>query len=74
MPLNIGSVSSIIYIFRQIGKSKNRYKMEIICGYVVPSVFLLITGIVEATAEECSRYRPRFKEHCFFAGNIICLL
>ena len=51
--------------------AQKRYKTELIIGYAIPLVYVLLTGIVEASAPRCSKWKPRFLEGvCFFAGII----
>ena len=63
---------SVFSIDRYKTRSGNdeRYKYQLIVGYVVPLIFVILTGIVEGTAPRCSLYKPRFAEEgCFFAGK-----
>ena len=44
-----------------------RFAMDLALGYGLPLVITIMSGIVEATAPECSVFRPRFAEEtCFF--------
>ena len=55
--------------FRQSMQNPKRYRKEVICGYSVPLLFLIMTGIAESSLDQCSKYRPRFNEQsCFFSG------
>ena len=55
--------------FRESRSNPKRYLMEVICGYSVPLLFLIMTGIAESSLDQCSKYRPRFNEQsCFFSG------
>ena len=55
--------------FRQSQSNPKRYLKEVICGYSVPLLFLIMTGIAESSLDQCSKYRPRFNEQsCFFSG------
>ena len=57
------------YFHRQIGRPENRYRIQILVGYGIPLLFIILTGIVEATGPVCSKWRPRFNEQsCFFSG------
>ena len=50
--------------------AKKRYYWELLIGYGIPILIVLLTGIVEASAPQCSPWRPRFlDENCFFAGE-----
>lgn len=52
------------------GNNKKRFKRETLVAYLVPLGIVIITGIVEASASNCSPIKPRFTEiSCFFAGN-----
>jgi len=58
--------------YMQIGwkspSNPRRYLKQVICGYSVPTIFLIMTGIAEASLGQCSRFRPRFNEQsCFFS-------
>ena len=55
--------------FRKSPSNPRRYRKAVICGYSVPTLFLTMTGIAEASLSQCSRFRPRFNEQsCFFSG------
>ena len=57
------------YFHRNIGRPENRYRIQILVGYGIPLLFIILTGIVEATGPVCSKWRPRFNEQsCFFSG------
>ena len=59
-----------IYRYKTRAGNDERYKYQLIVGYVVPLIFVILTGIVEGTAPRCSLYKPRFAEEgCFFAGK-----
>ena len=62
---------SFFYLkFRQSMQNPKRYLKEVICGYSVPLLFLIMTGIAESSLGHCSKYRPRFNEQsCFFSGS-----
>ena len=64
---------SLLFFFLKFRKSPSnprRYRKQVICGYSVPTLFLTMTGIAEASLSQCSRFRPRFNEQsCFFSGN-----
>ena len=65
------SFSLIIYTYfhRNIGRPENRYRIQILVGYGIPLLFIILTGIVEAIGPVCSKWRPRFNEQsCFFSG------
>ena len=65
------SFSLVIYPYfhRNIGRPENRYRIQILVGYGIPLLFIILTGIVEATGSVCSKWRPRFNEQsCFFSG------
>ena len=52
--------------------AKKRFNMELIIGYAIPLVYVILTGIVEASAPRCSKWKPRFLEGtCFFAGIVM---
>ena len=64
-------------MFRNKGThgAKERYLKELIIGYSVPFLIVLLTGIVEASAPQCSLWKPRFlEEACWFAGKNITLI
>ena len=55
--------------YRKSPSNPRRYRKQVICGYSVPTLFLTMTGIAEASLSQCSRFRPRFNEQsCFFSG------
>lgn len=51
--------------------SEKRYRIEMLCGYLLPLFVTLSTLIVEIWAPRCASYRPRFGErHCFFTDPV----
>ena len=59
----------LIYRYKTKAGGDGRYKIQVIVGYAVPLLFVILAGIVEGTAPRCSYYKPRFlDESCFFAG------
>ena len=67
--LNHQIVISFFLEFRKSPSNPRRYRKQVICGYSVPMLFLILTGIAEASLGQCSRFRPRFNEQsCFFSG------
>ena len=60
-----------IFIFCAFsGNSSNdkRYRTEILVGYVLPLIFSIMTGLVEAFGSRCSSITPKFaEESCFFS-------
>ena len=64
-----------IYRFKSKVGGEDRYKIQVIVGYAVPLLFVILTGIVEGAAPRCSYYKPRFlDESCFFAGKVPILI
>ena len=61
----------LIYRYKTREGSDDRYKIQVIAGYAVPLLFVILAVIVEASAPRCSKWKPRFLEGvCFFAGII----
>ena len=55
--------------------ARKRYYLELIIGYAVPFVLVLLTGIVEALAPRCSQWKPQHLEgSCFFAGMYLIIV
>jgi len=62
------SVEPYMQIAWQSRSTPKRYLKEVICGYSVPLLFLIMTGIAESSMDQCSKYRPRFNEkQCWFS-------
>ena len=62
----------LIYRYRTRAGNDERYKIQLIAGYAVPLLFVILAVIVEASAPRCSKWKPRFLEGtCFFAGIVL---
>jgi hypothetical protein len=47
-----------------------RYRLQVILGYSMSLLLVVVTAIVEFTADECAPFRPRFGQgKCFFGGE-----
>ena len=59
---------SFLCVFRGNAANEKRYRTEIWVGYVLPLIFSIITGLVEAFGSRCSSVTPKFaEENCFFS-------
>ena len=66
-------MNNTVSTFRRQGTQgiKGRYLKEVIIGYSVPFVYVLVTAIVEFSAAQCSPWRPRFLEGgCWYSGRL----
>jgi hypothetical protein len=63
----------LIIFLSRYQSSATRYRIQMLCGYGVPLVVTTLTGIVEATGDQCADFRPRFGEEnqCFFSSKLI---
>ena len=55
-------------VFSGNASNDKRYRTEILVGYVLPLIFSIMTGFVEAFGSRCSSITPKFaEESCFFS-------
>ena len=70
--LSFTHVQCIVSSFRRGNSTQGideRYLKEVVIGYCVPFVYVLLTAIVEFSAAQCSPWRPRFLEgQCWYSG------
>ena len=61
---------AISFIFRGKRSGREKYRLKVAAGYLLPLIITLLTLLVESLAPKCNWVRPRFaEEECFFSGT-----
>ena len=68
VPEILCDIFSFCCVFSGNASNDKRYRTEILVGYVLPLIFSIMTGLVEAFGSRCSSITPKFaEESCFFS-------